>query len=108
MSTPIGRLNQRVQLQSATSVSDGQGGQTLTWAKYATVWALIEPLSGREAINAAQLTADLSTGVTIWYRAGVSAKDRIVTGARTLEIDSVQDPTGLKDELRLLCHEAQA
>lgn len=106
--TPIGRLNKRAALQSATATTDGQGGRAKVWATFATVWALVEPLSGREALNAAQVTATYSTGVTIWYRADVSVKQRLVVEGRTLQIDSVQDPTGLKDELRLLCTEVQA
>lgn len=57
---------------------------------------------------AAQVTAVLSTGITIWFRDDISVKQRIVIGSRTLQIESFQDPTGMRDELRLLCSEVLA
>jgi SPP1 family predicted phage head-tail adaptor len=72
------------------------------------VWALIEPLSEREALQAAQKTAVLSTAVTIVYRADISVKNRVRIGARVLQVESYQDLDGKKDELRMLCSEAQA
>ena len=108
MGTPIGRLNKRAALQSATNATDAQGGHAKTWATYATVWAYVTPVSGRETLAAAQVTASYATAVVIWYRADVSVQDRIVVEGRTLQIESLQDPDGRKDELRLLCSEVQA
>lgn len=106
--TEIGRLNQRVRIEQPVLAADGQGGHTTTWSLLAVVWALVEPLTGKEALLASQVTAVLSTAVTIWYRSDLSVKDRILLGTRTLEIASYQDPDGRKDELRLLCSEVQA
>ncbi len=105
---PIGRRNQLVTIQHATEVSDGQGGTTQTWATLGREWALVEPISGSEGEIAEQMAAVLTTGVTIPFRTDVSVKDRIVLGARTLEIENVQDPTAFREELRLLCAEVLA
>jgi SPP1 family predicted phage head-tail adaptor len=106
--TLIGRLNQRVRLETPTLTPDGQGGHTATWGLLAVVWARVEPLTYRETLQATQVTAVLSTGVTIWYRSDIAANQRIRLRDRVLQIESYQDPTGLRDELRLLCSEVQA
>lgn len=104
----IGQLRTRIRIEQPTRTVDAQGGRSTTWATLATLWALVEPLSGREALMAAQVTAVLSTGITIWFRDDISVKQRIVIGSRTLQIESFQDPTGMRDELRLLCSEVLA
>lgn len=103
----LGRLNQRVRIEQAVTTTDGHGGQATTWAVRAVVWALVEPLTSREGIAAQQVTAVLSTAVTIWFRDDISVKDRICLRDRTLQVESYQDPTGRRDELRLLCSEVQ-
>lgn len=106
--TPIGLRNQRVRIEQPTLTSDGQGGNTKAWGVRAVVWALLEPLTSREALQAAQTTAVLSTALTIVFRSDISVKDRIRVGDRTLQIESYQDPDGRQDELRLLCSEVQS
>lgn len=108
MPTAIGRLTQRVRIECPVAVSDGQGGQAVTWALRAVVAALVEPLTGREALMAQQWSAELSTAVTIWFRSDISVKDRVRVGPRTLEIQNYLDPDGRRAELRLLCSEVQA
>src|SRR5689334_20672036 len=103
--THSGRMNQLATIQTPTATSDGQGGQTITWGTLGTAWALVNPLSARETQLAAQMTGELTTGVTIYFRTDLSVKDRIVIGSRTLEIQSIQDPTARREELRLLCVE---
>lgn len=106
--TNIGQLNQRVRIEKQVLTPDGHGGNTVTYALRCVVAALVEPLTSREALQAAQTTAVLSTGVTIWYRNDISSKDRIRIGSRVLEVESYQDPDGSRDELRLMCSEVQS
>lgn len=102
-----GSLRQRGTLQKLTRGSDGQGGHTATWSPRAVVNFGLEPLTGREQIAAAQIQGVLSSAVTMRYRSDVQVKDRIVWMRRTLEIASVMDPDGHRDELRLLVSEVQ-
>ncbi len=108
VNTQIGQRNTRIRIESEVLSGDGQGGHTKTWAVLAVVWALVEPLTSREALQAQQTTAVLSTAVTIVFRSDISVKQRIRIGPRVLQIESYQDPDGRKDELRLLCSEVQA
>lgn len=104
----IGNRNQRVRIEQQVQTSDGQGGTTVSYALRCVVDALIEPLTGREVLAAAQVSAVLSTAVTIVFRSDISVKDRIRVRDRVLEVESYQDPTGRRDELRLLCSEVQS
>lgn len=100
-------LRHRVTIQQRSVVADGPD-KTVSWTTRAEVWANVLPLSGSEAMTAAQLTAGLTTGVTIRHRTDVSAKDRILFGSRVLQIESYEDPDGKKRFLRLLCSEVQS
>jgi SPP1 family predicted phage head-tail adaptor len=104
----IGAKQKHVTIQKATATPDGQGGRTTTWSTRCTVYAHERPLSGREAMAAQQVTAVLSSVWEIFYRTDISVKDRIIFGARTLEIEAVIDPTDTRKELWLTCSEKQA
>jgi SPP1 family predicted phage head-tail adaptor len=103
----IGTKSGRVVIQKVTETGDGQGGKTKTYSTRCKVWANERPLNGREALLAAQVTAVLSTVWEIWFRSDISAKDRILDGARIVEIESYYDPDGRSRELYLVCSEVQ-
>jgi SPP1 family predicted phage head-tail adaptor len=72
-----GELDQRVTLQTATVTRDAVGGPVETWADTVTVWAKIRPLTGKQIAQAQQVSADVSTAVTLRWRAGVNAAMRL-------------------------------
>lgn len=43
-----GDLDERITIARETLVSDGQGGNTVTWQAQATMWARVIPVSGKE------------------------------------------------------------
>ena len=100
-----GKLRHRIELQTSTDSQNATGENIQSWAKTADLWASIEDLSGRELLLAQQVEAEVTTRVVIRYRAGVTAKQRIVSGSRTLEIESVIDSEGRERRLELLCKE---
>lgn len=64
-----GRLRHRVQIQIPVSTQDQQSGDlNADWQTVATVWAAIEPLSGREFIAAQAEASRINTRITIRYR----------------------------------------
>lgn len=104
----VGSKAKRIRIEQQVSTPDGQGGHTITYALRGVVAAHERPLTGKEMLAAAKLTAVLSSVWEIWYRTDISAKDRIRYQARVLEIESYQDPTDTRDELYLFCSEVQA
>lgn len=106
-----GRLRQRVTIQEPTETQDSYGEPVATWSDLATVWAAIDPLSGRETFGGEQYQARLTHRVTMRYRSDlqVSAKMRIKHGAsRYLQVQTVSEPGGNHREWRLLCSEVLA
>ena len=81
-----GKLRHRIVISQPAEVSDGAGGVTTTWSTLATVWGSVEPLRGREFLDAAGAQAEVSTRIKIRYRADVTAKMRVVWGTHTYEV----------------------
>lgn len=100
-----GDLRHRVTIQQAAETQSGSGAIGQTWSDVAAVWASIEALQGREVFAAQQINAQVSSRITIRYRAGIIPKMRMVFGARTFNIEAVIDPDGRRRELQLLVSE---
>lgn len=85
------RLRHRISLQTAHDVHDDAGGVTRSWEEVGMLWAEILPVSsGRgERVFAEQLTAGITHRITIRYRSGVTAAQRIVYQGRSFNIRSV-------------------
>jgi len=91
MPLDAGDLWARITVQQPTSTQNEVGESTLTWATYATVWADIQPLGGREAERYAE-TIGLSTHkITLRYLSGLTSSMRIIYDGRTLEIGQVNE-----------------
>lgn len=87
------------------------GGQaSVPWTVVATVWGMVGPLTGRELLQAEQVTAVLTHEIDIRYRAGVVPKMRLVRqggGGQVFEIHSVMNLEMRNRQLTLLCSEIQ-
>lgn len=101
----IGELRHRVTLQQKEVTEDELKQQAEIWTDMATVWAAVEPLSGREYFAAKQINAELSVRVTIRYRKDVTPDTRIVFGSRIFEVLSVVNPKERCESLILMCRE---
>lgn len=86
MAYEIGELDQRIALQRRTRTRDDAGGATTTWTTYATVWALVRPLSGRERERLMREEATANYLVVIRERDDVLPSDRIQWRSRELNI----------------------
>jgi transposase len=63
-----GTLARRIKIQRPSTVKDSLGAPSRTWIDVATVWADIQPLSGREAVIASRISAELTHQITVRYR----------------------------------------
>lgn len=98
-----GVLDQRVTLQRQVAGIDGYGQASTSWATVATVWARVQPLRGREFFAAAQMQAEVSTKISIRWRAGVAPTMRVLWRGLAHEIVSVIEPDGARTVLELMC-----
>ena len=90
-----GKLGHRVELQASTPVQDGTGQPIDAWATVTggTVWASIEPISGREFIAAGSFQSEVSHIVTLRWDSTITltSKFRIKFGSRYFSIVSVRN-----------------
>lgn len=100
-----GQLRHRVTIQTATETANGFGELVRSWATYATVWAAVEPLSGREYLQGRQVQGSVTTKIRIRERSGVTERMRVSWGSHTYDIEAVlRDPTNAR-EIVLMCSE---
>ncbi len=61
----IGRLKHRLIIEQPVRLRNETGEFEDTWQLYATVWAAIEPIRGKEALSGNQILGDLDTRIVI-------------------------------------------
>jgi len=84
-----GDFTDRVEIQQPTLAADGQGGRLTTWETLATVWAQVEPLSGRELLMAQAAQSQVTYRVSMPHRPDVTPAMRLMWRTKTLEILAV-------------------
>ena len=106
-----GRLRHEVDLQRVTVAPDAHGDQTKTWTTLATVRASIEPLSGREFVQA-QIMSDVTVRIKVRGRPDIrlTPKDRVRFtdpnhGVRLFDIRHIVDWGSRGNEWHLMCTE---
>ena len=101
----IGNLRHRITLQKPVIIRDSIGQELEGWQDVATVWASIEPLSGKEYFNAQQTNSEVSTKITIRYLESITPFMRVFFHKHTYNILSVINFEERNIYLQLLCSE---
>lgn len=82
-----GILNTRVEVQEPAEVPNSFGEPGLEWRTIATVWASVEPLSGRELWQAAQVRPDVTHRVLMRPTAvSLTSRLRLLVGGSILNL----------------------
>jgi SPP1 family predicted phage head-tail adaptor len=103
-----GSINKRVVIErqvTGSPAADEYGAPIYTWETLATVWAAVEPISGREFWAQQQVQSEITARIRIRYRNDVASGMRVVYGSRYYAIKSVIDPQEYHQELQLMCSE---
>jgi len=103
-----GKLRHRITIQEQNLTPDGAGGFVRSWDDVATVWAEVEPFSGREQVQAEQLAGVVIYRIRMRYRSGVTAAHRLQFGARIFNIRRIITPREIPSLLELLVEEGVA
>ena len=106
-------LNKRVRIERRGDELDALGQPSTApsnWIEVGTVWAAVEPLTGRERMLAQANRSELSHTVTIRYHAKFAnamemATRRIVYGSRIFSIQASVDRQEAHRWLNLSCSE---
>ena len=99
------KLRHRITIDTATTTQNSFGEPTASWATTYAAWASIEPLNGRELIQAQQVQSEVTHRVILRHRDSVTPRQRVSFGSRTLEILYVINPDERNERLELLCKE---
>ena len=87
-----GNLADRIVIEQAAETRNSVGEVTLSWSTFATVWADVQALSGREAERYGQIVGFTGHKVTIRTLPGVKVAMRVIyEGTRTLEIGAINE-----------------
>lgn len=104
-----GKMRHRITFQHFTGTLDGFGDplqdDDANWEDVATVWAAIDPISGREFYAAEQSQSEVSHKVRCRYRAGLDTAMRIIYGKRKFKIISIINWEERSESLLLMCKE---
>lgn len=101
----LGALRHRVTIEEPVRVSDEAGGAAITWSYVATVWAEIQPKTGREVFESDQLGGRVTHDVRMRYRDGVTPKMRIFHSGRLFDIRFVANVGERSEWLICVCEE---
>jgi SPP1 family predicted phage head-tail adaptor len=105
--TGAGRYRHRVTVQAPAFTRDPKTNQKLaSWRDVATIWGLLQPLHGREAVNAQQLKAEVTTKFTTrWQGAALTLDEsmRLAHGGSAYQITQVLNIDERNRELQVLC-----
>jgi SPP1 family predicted phage head-tail adaptor len=101
-----GELRHRIQIVKPSLAQDTAGGWQIDKNNlFATVWASVEALTGRELYSAQQKVSEVTHKITIRWLAGVKSKMNIWFDNRQFQIENVQNPDERHKKLELLCIE---
>lgn len=101
----IGAMRHRVTIEEPVRAGDAGGGADISWQSVATVWAEMQPKSGREIFESDQLGGRVTHDVRIRYRDGVTPKMRVFHAGRVFDIRYVSNAGERKEWLLLACEE---
>jgi SPP1 family predicted phage head-tail adaptor len=80
----IGRMRQRVTLQTLVETTDSYGQRIESWVTQGSYWAFLKSLSGREAVNAQQVKADVTHFLQMRYLGSLLATPGALPSMRIL------------------------
>lgn len=101
-----GQLQHQIKIVDLALTQDSFGGTQIDdGVPFATVWAKIEALSGRELEAAQQKVSEVTHRITLRFLPGVRAKQNVWFRDRQFQIEDVEDPLEQQKILFLLCIE---
>lgn len=103
--TKAGKRRQFITIQQLSTTADAYGEPVATWSSFATAYAAVKQLSGRELFYAQLQVQALATHeVNLRYVVGVTPEMQIsIEGGPTLQIVDVNDVEYRHRELVLIC-----
>ena len=103
----IGKLRHQISLLKPIIVKDALGQEVEKLEIQNTVWASIEPLSGKEYFSAKQVNSEVNAKVTIRYIESLLPHWVVQFGQRIFNIQAIINLEERNKYLQLLCSEKE-
>ncbi len=100
-----GKLRHQITIQQNTPARNGKGEEIDSWSTFATRYAAVIPLTGRELFNAQQRHAEAELRMELRYFSGVTTKMRVSWDSRLFDILHIANLDERDRELHLLVKE---
>jgi len=100
-----GKLRHKITIESKLNAQDDYGALVESWSTYATAWASIEPVSGREYFQDGKVSAEVSARIMTRYISGVTNLMRVKFGTRIFGIVRINNILERNKEFELMCQE---
>ena len=101
----IGKLRHQVEILRPIITQDALGQEVENLELQRTVWASIEPLSGKEYFSAKQVNSEINVKITIRYIESILSQWVVQFGQRVFNIESIINFEERNKYLQLLCSE---
>lgn len=101
-----GPLRSRITIERPTETQAGDGSIITGWEAFATAWASVEPLVGREYFAQEREQATVSHKIRMRHLPGITHKMRVAWGSKLFEIESVLNVGERNREIVLMCSES--
>ena len=101
----IGKLRHQISLLKPIIVKDALGQEIEKLEVQKTVWASIEPLSGKEYFSAKQINSEATVKITIRYIESLLPHLVVQFGHRIFNIEAIINFEERNKYLQLLCSE---
>ena len=98
-----GWLRHRVTIQEKVVTRDAYGEEDFTWANVRTVWASVEPMRGREFLQAQTEQVVYDTIVRMRYGIDVTPENRLMWNNQYYDVRSAISILEKQKELELQC-----
>lgn len=100
-----GRLRHRAALEYPVTTADAYGQPVVTWTSIGVFWVGIEPLSGKERLEAGAERAETTVRIVMRYHASIDETYRVGHKGKYYDIQSVINPDLKNRYLHLMCRE---
>jgi SPP1 family predicted phage head-tail adaptor len=100
-----GKLRHRIVIQEKSVTRDEYNAEVITWTEVDTVWASVEPLSGREFLEGRLVEATVSHRITIRYLSGITPEMRVLWGSRVFDVEAILNIEERDKMMVLMCQE---
>jgi SPP1 family predicted phage head-tail adaptor len=103
-----GKLRHRVTFERPDVVRNSYGEEETTWVVAATLWASVEPISGRELLQSNRETAEGTIRVRVRVNPDIAAmtpKWRLGFRGRIYNVEHIRNPEMLGGEFEIMVRE---